>query len=109
MSDNGLAAVLLMIGAVMLVICFWKQIAIFLLFMSVTVFCFGVSFVVSRTTDMCLDRHIAFWQSSGKRKGRRRAPRWEGTRQTNQMAQNSPLRLFGGTTLRRRSRSRSGD
>ncbi len=48
MSDTGLAAVLLMIGAVMLVICFWKQIAIFLLFTFVTVFCFGVYFVVSR-------------------------------------------------------------
>ena len=32
MSEPGLAAVLLMIGAVMLVMCYWKQIAIFLLF-----------------------------------------------------------------------------
>ncbi len=47
MSETGLTAVLLMIGMVMLVICFWKQIAIFLLFMFVTVFCFGVYFIVS--------------------------------------------------------------
>jgi hypothetical protein len=47
MSGTGLAAVLLMIGTVMLVVCFWKQIAIFLLFMVVTVFCFGVYYVVS--------------------------------------------------------------
>jgi hypothetical protein len=46
MSETGLTAVLLMIGMVMLVICCRKQIAIFLLFMVVTVFCFGVYFVV---------------------------------------------------------------
>ena len=47
MSETGLAAVLLMIGTVMLVMCYWKQIAIFLLFIAVTVFCFGVYYVVS--------------------------------------------------------------
>ena len=47
MSETGLTAVLLMIGMVMLVICCWKQIAMFLLFMVVTVFCFGVYYVVS--------------------------------------------------------------
>ena len=34
MSETGLAAVLLMIGMVMLVMCYWKQIAIFLLFVA---------------------------------------------------------------------------
>jgi hypothetical protein len=47
MSGTGLAAVLLMIGTVMLVMCYWKQIAIFLLFVSVTVFCLGVYYIVS--------------------------------------------------------------
>ena len=46
MPVTGLTAVLLMIGMVMLVICCWKQIAIFLLFMVVTVFCFGIYFIV---------------------------------------------------------------
>ena len=47
MSETGLTAVLLMIGTVMLVICYWKQIAIFLLFVAVTVFCFGIYYIVS--------------------------------------------------------------
>jgi hypothetical protein len=47
MSETGLTAVLLMIGMVMLVICCWKQIAIFLLFMVVTVFCFGIYYAAS--------------------------------------------------------------
>ena len=47
MSGTGLAAVMLMIGTVMFVMCFWKQIAIFLLFVAVTVFCFGVYYIVS--------------------------------------------------------------
>jgi hypothetical protein len=47
MSETGLTAVLLIIGMVMLVICFWKQIAIFLLFMVVAVFCFGIYFIVN--------------------------------------------------------------
>ena len=51
MSETGLAAVLLMIGMVMLVMCFWKQIAIFLLFAVVTVFCFGVYYIVSTIAD----------------------------------------------------------
>ena len=46
MSGTGLAAVLLMIGTVMLMVCFWKQIAIFLLFVAGTVFCFGVYYIV---------------------------------------------------------------
>ena len=47
MSETGLTAMLLMIGIVVLVICFWKQIAIFLLISTGTVFCFGVYYVVS--------------------------------------------------------------
>jgi hypothetical protein len=48
MSEIGLGAVLLTIGIVMLVMRFWKQIAIFLLFVIVTVFCFGVYYLASR-------------------------------------------------------------
>ena len=47
MSDTGLAAVLLMIGMVMLVMCFWKQIAIFLLFVAATVFCVGIYYIAN--------------------------------------------------------------
>jgi hypothetical protein len=47
MSEAGLTAVLLMIGAVMLAICYWKQIAIFLLLLTVAVFCFGIYYIVS--------------------------------------------------------------
>ena len=47
MSGTGLAAVMLMVGIVMLVISFWRQILVFLLFVSVTVFCFGVYYIVS--------------------------------------------------------------
>jgi hypothetical protein len=47
MSGTGLGAVLLMIGMVMLVMRYWKQIAIFLLFVTVTVFCLGIYFIVS--------------------------------------------------------------
>ena len=47
MLPAGLTAVLLMIGSVMLVLCFWKQIAIILLFLTVTVFCFGIYYIVS--------------------------------------------------------------
>jgi hypothetical protein len=47
MLPTGLTAVLLMIGSVMLVFCFWKQIAVFLLFLTVSVFCFGIYYIVS--------------------------------------------------------------
>jgi hypothetical protein len=47
MPGTGLGAVLLMIGMVMFVMCFWKQIAIFLLFVTATVFCIGIYFIVS--------------------------------------------------------------
>jgi hypothetical protein len=47
MSRTGLTAVLLMIGMVMLALCYWKQIAIFLLFLAVTVFCCGIYYIVT--------------------------------------------------------------
>jgi hypothetical protein len=47
MSESGLVAVMLMVGTVMLVISYWKQIAIFILFALATVFCFGVYYIFS--------------------------------------------------------------
>jgi hypothetical protein len=47
MSETGLAAVLLMVGMVILVMTYWKQVAILLLFAVVTVFCFGIYYIVS--------------------------------------------------------------
>ena len=47
MSVTGLGAVMLMIGTVMLVMCYWKQIAFFLLFVVVTVFCLGIYFLTT--------------------------------------------------------------
>jgi hypothetical protein len=46
MSGTGLGAVVLMIGMVLLVMRYWKQIAIFLLFVTVSVFCLGIYFIV---------------------------------------------------------------
>jgi uncharacterized membrane protein len=43
----SLAAVLLTVGIVLLVISFWRQIAILMLFVITTVFCFGVYNIVS--------------------------------------------------------------
>jgi hypothetical protein len=47
MSEAGLLTVMLMVGAVMLVMSLWKQIAIFMLFVIITIFCFGVYYIVS--------------------------------------------------------------
>jgi hypothetical protein len=47
MSVTGLGAVLLMVGIVILVMTYWKQIAVFLLFAAVTVFCFGIYYIAS--------------------------------------------------------------
>ena len=52
MSGTGLAAVMLMIGIVMLVMSLWRQIAIFMLFVIATVFCFGVYYIVSIVEQM---------------------------------------------------------
>jgi hypothetical protein len=47
MSGTGLAAVLLMVGMVMLVMSFWRQIALFLLLVFVAIFCFGVYYIIT--------------------------------------------------------------
>jgi uncharacterized membrane protein len=47
MSESGLAAVVLMVFTVMVVMSFWRQIAILLFYLAVTVFCFGVYYIVS--------------------------------------------------------------
>jgi hypothetical protein len=47
MSVPGLAAVMLMVGIVMLVMSLWRQIAIFMLFVITTVFCFGVYYIIT--------------------------------------------------------------
>jgi len=46
-SGTGLVAVVLMVGIAMLVMSFWRQIAIFMLFVITAVFCFGVYYIVS--------------------------------------------------------------
>jgi uncharacterized membrane protein YphA (DoxX/SURF4 family) len=46
MSEAGLGAVLLIIGTVMLVISFWRQIIAFVLVVFLTVFCCGVYYIV---------------------------------------------------------------
>jgi uncharacterized membrane protein len=52
MSGPGLAAVLLVIGIVLLVVSFWRQIIAFVLLLILTVFCFGVYYIVSLIEDM---------------------------------------------------------
>ena len=47
MSGTGFAAVMLMVGIVMLLILFWRQILIFMLFVSAMVFCCGVYYIFS--------------------------------------------------------------
>jgi hypothetical protein len=47
MSGAGLTAVLVVIATVMLVVCFWKQIALLLLLVVGIVFCFGVYYIGS--------------------------------------------------------------
>ena len=47
MSETGIAAVVLMIFSVMIVVSYWRQIAIFLLLLVAAVFCCGVYYIVS--------------------------------------------------------------
>jgi hypothetical protein len=47
MSGPSLAAILLIVATVMLVMSFWRQIAIFMLFVITTVFCLGVYYVIT--------------------------------------------------------------
>jgi hypothetical protein len=53
MSGPGLVAVTALIGIIMLVMSFWRQIAAFILFVCVTVFCFGIYYIVSLVEQMC--------------------------------------------------------
>jgi hypothetical protein len=46
MSEAGLGAVLLIIGTVMLVTFFWRQIIAFVLVVFLTIFCCGVYYIV---------------------------------------------------------------
>ena len=50
MSEADLGTVILMIFMIMLAISFWRQILMLMLFIIVTVFCFGIYYVV-RTGD----------------------------------------------------------
>jgi hypothetical protein len=52
MSGPSLAAVLLMVATVMLVMSFWRQIAVFLLFVITTVFCFGAYYIIRTISYM---------------------------------------------------------
>jgi hypothetical protein len=57
MSGPGLVAVIVMIGIIMLVMSFWRQIAAFILLVCVAVFCFGIYYIVS------LVEHVVIHQS----------------------------------------------
>ena len=50
MSGTDLATVMLMVCAFMILMSFWRQIAILILYLAVTVFCFGVYYIVSTIT-----------------------------------------------------------
>jgi hypothetical protein len=52
MSMTGLATVMLMVFAVTIAISFWRQIAIFMLCLAITVFCLGVYYIVSLITHL---------------------------------------------------------
>jgi hypothetical protein len=46
MSETDLTAVMLMVGMIVLIMAFWRLIAIFLLALLVTVFCFGAYYII---------------------------------------------------------------
>ena len=52
MSATGLTTVIFIVFAVMIAMSFWRQIAIFILYFAVTVFCFGVYYIVSTVTHL---------------------------------------------------------
>jgi hypothetical protein len=52
MSGSGLVATMVMIGIITLIMSFWRQIAVFILFVGVGVFCFGVYYIVSIVEQM---------------------------------------------------------
>jgi hypothetical protein len=43
----SLLTVLLIVGLVMFVMSFWRQIAVFILFVFVAIFCFGVYYIIT--------------------------------------------------------------
>ena len=47
MSETDLMAVMLMVGMVVLIMAFWRVIAIFVLAVAVTVFCFGAYYIIT--------------------------------------------------------------
>ena len=47
MSETDLTAVILMVGMIVLIMAFWRLIAIFLLALAITVFCFGAYYIVN--------------------------------------------------------------
>ena len=50
MSGTDLATVMLMVFAVMILMSFWRQIAILILYLAVTVYSFGVYYIVRTIT-----------------------------------------------------------
>jgi hypothetical protein len=46
MSETDLTAVILMVGMIVLIMAFWRLIAIFLLALAITVFCFGAYYII---------------------------------------------------------------
>jgi hypothetical protein len=46
MSETDLTAVMLMVGLIVLIMAFWRLIAIFLLAVALTVFCFGAYYIL---------------------------------------------------------------
>jgi hypothetical protein len=46
MPGADLTAVIMMICMIMLAICFWRQILMLMLFIIVTIFCFGIYYIV---------------------------------------------------------------
>ena len=52
MSGTDLTTVMLMALAVIILMSFWRQIAILILYLAVTVFCLGVYYIVSTITNL---------------------------------------------------------
>jgi hypothetical protein len=52
MSETGFAAVMFMVLAVMIVVSYWRQIAVLMLYVAAIAFCFGVYHIVSIITYM---------------------------------------------------------
>jgi hypothetical protein len=50
MSGTDLATVMLIVFVVVVLMSFWRQIAILILYLAATVFCFGIYYIVSLIT-----------------------------------------------------------